>query len=833
MEIVPPSYESATTRDAWSIIAQYIPSSDLCAVSLVCRRWHSVFMPFLWGNPASHFRTENDEVYVALTRFRRTLKYARPEVRMLTHTLHMPPALSEIYGGPRPEWLREIFEYLPCLQSLIVSQLPFFDHNAMMALRGAAPSEVSSRTYNIRLLVAEREPNTTSQGIAETLLRFPELIYLDLSYTTAAKDQSVLSTISQLERLQVLKLRGLGLKDVDAEFVANAVGRRVRFLDLRDNKLTDLALQPILHACFLPPGQAPHVRGHHSRTLPASSSISSISTNLPKPDFLRSPVVDETFREALTVPLTGRSWVEDLPDVGITHLYLADNQLTVDGVASLLVTARLHVLDVGTVIPAEKVDEDLSNSAKQHKVGSEKLIPLLATVAKENLTYLRAHHSICTSTAPQGKSTSDDLLPELSGENGMVGFSELDTDEAQVHEIPANELPVFELAGSTPRPHTPYKPPEDEDTMKEAAPQPAPRRGSTYAPEVILGPGEANGTFSADSILSPSESYNTLSSSPIAFCSSPVSMEDPRGRKIQELLAKRPKSQPRRHGRESIEFLHPFHVPHIETLVLTDVPSHAPLDSPILDSLMSFITACSNEALLATLQAGSDYSLPPGQDRAMAEQARARSLFALRQIVLEIRPVTNTLQPVKSAAWKSVSAQMGHQKSTTGDWDLERLWSEASDDFSFFGETECGIPKYDQGRHSPSSSLQASHSTSNAPIVDVVAELASFRRRKKNEYEQAVRRHSSQRRSTNDTLSPGSLSQYSSLAGSLGRLSPSPSSQSIRALSPVPGPRSAIARHVEGHWKGEVKIVRNATPKGRTGMVDMYGNYFEKGYLYP
>lgn len=63
MEDVLPSYAFATTRDAWIIIAQYIPSSDLCAASLVCRRWHKLLMPFLWGNPASHFGTENDAVY--------------------------------------------------------------------------------------------------------------------------------------------------------------------------------------------------------------------------------------------------------------------------------------------------------------------------------------------------------------------------------------------------------------------------------------------------------------------------------------------------------------------------------------------------------------------------------------------------------------------------------------------------------------------------------------------------------------------------------------------------------------------------------------------------
>lgn len=63
MDLIPPSYESATDRDAWSIIARYIPSSDLCAASLVCQRWHGLFMPFLWGDPASHFGQENDAVY--------------------------------------------------------------------------------------------------------------------------------------------------------------------------------------------------------------------------------------------------------------------------------------------------------------------------------------------------------------------------------------------------------------------------------------------------------------------------------------------------------------------------------------------------------------------------------------------------------------------------------------------------------------------------------------------------------------------------------------------------------------------------------------------------
>ena len=60
---IPPSYEEATARDPWALVASYIESADLCAASLVCRRWHEIFAPCLWGNPASHFGTENDRVY--------------------------------------------------------------------------------------------------------------------------------------------------------------------------------------------------------------------------------------------------------------------------------------------------------------------------------------------------------------------------------------------------------------------------------------------------------------------------------------------------------------------------------------------------------------------------------------------------------------------------------------------------------------------------------------------------------------------------------------------------------------------------------------------------
>ena len=63
MDNIPPSYEVAVARNPWALIAPYIPSAELCALNRVNHGLHHVFAPCLWGNPASHFGTENDRVY--------------------------------------------------------------------------------------------------------------------------------------------------------------------------------------------------------------------------------------------------------------------------------------------------------------------------------------------------------------------------------------------------------------------------------------------------------------------------------------------------------------------------------------------------------------------------------------------------------------------------------------------------------------------------------------------------------------------------------------------------------------------------------------------------
>jgi len=118
------------------------------------------------------------------------------------------------------------------------------------------------------------------------------------------------------------------------------------------------------------------------------------------------------------------------------------------------------------------------------------------------------------------------------------------------------------------------------------------------------------------------------------------------------------------------------------------------------------------------------------------------------------------------------------------------------------------------------------------PQIDVVAELSKFRREKKAEFQRALLLQRQQRNSISSPLSP--LFQ-----------SMTPSSPLQQPPSPGLGKPDPII--LDGYWPGDIKVVRSHGPagkgapglaqqgmgKGTGGSVDIYGNYFEKGYLYP
>ena len=975
MEDVPPSYESAIDKEVWKIVAPWIPSSDLCSACLVSKKWHSIFIAFLWGDPASHFGAQNDAVYVALTRFKRTLKKARPTVRQLTHTLHLPPALSEIYGGPNPTWLRDVLEYLPNLQSLVVSELPFFDHHSLLALRHSSTarrlsfddSEDEMPLYGLKLLLAVREPNSTSSSLAEALRHFPQLVYLDLSYTTPARDASVLAALSTLYDLQVVKLRGVGLRDGEAEVLANAIGTRVRLLDVSDNLLTDMAVRSLLQACFMPADR--HSNTNRSNGRQFEDWPIGIA---PGPDFLsldslRSEQLGQELLKQLMNPLTGRLAFEDIPHRGLTHLYIADNNLSVEGLSSLLKSTRLHVLDGGTVDTVKTIARTISLSSPtgyRDEIsfpGAEKLTPILSTYASNNLTYLRLDHAIVTQKlqsrdAPSPTSSMAELptpitsAAELPPEERMV--FEAPAPAYHPVEMPSEAEPIFELSGESAEPkyelagdciHFALSPPIGE--------APVPSRTASqerlksikgdgaFAPEVVVNGNSqlsdeessdeeiilnASGTGTTarklqsapNGIISKIMETSTAPPSPIPTTPAPQSttprLSIIRIARIETILRKRPvgistRLEPKCAGNgastpseQPITEYHPSALPHLRTLVLTNVPTSVPQSSPVIPALRQLISACADEAQLALLRAKTNYSLPPGRSRQAAEIHHARSLFALRLIVLEIAPIqleakNNVPRSANLKGWHHLRQRMSMSKSSTGDPDSETFWSAAENDFSFFGEEgeeqdECGIYQHDPDKYFPTAHLddkifvsqdelrsggiqapnsphgslrsfetgsslirsptllqsprnlplgrnrRSSSSTSgrdretimaevqgsiptsapvakpqtptkpDEPMLDVVAELAKFRREKKAAYEAALL----QWRIANNP--------HMAMNGAVGN-----SAVTEEKDLPV----------VEGHWKGEIKIVRNAAPKGRTGVVDVYGNYFEKGYLYP
>ncbi|RMZ78885.1 hypothetical protein DV738_g3560, partial [Chaetothyriales sp. CBS 135597] len=973
---VPPSYDSSINPETWAVIAPYV--ADLCACCLVSRKWHSIFAPLLWGDPASHFGIANDAVYVALTRFKKTLRKARLSVRQLTHTLHLPPALSEIYGGPNATWLRDVLEYLPNLQGLIVTRLPFFDHHALTALkpRPRPCSDCERRegdlpVFSLKLLLASSEPNATSQGLAVALPCFPNLVYLDLSFTKPARDPTVLASLGHLRDLQALKLRGVGMRDSDAEVLVNAIGIRVRLLDLRENHLTDMAVRSLMQACFIPSIE-------NSEGAPLNfQQVEDWPVGIaPGPDFfsldsLRGEELDHDLLKQLTNPLTGRLAFEDIPHRGLTHLYISDNKLSVEGLSGLLKSGRLHLLDAGTVdvvkmiLRAESVKSPINCADEVQYPGAEKLVPILAASASKNLTYLRIDHALVTKHTHVFNGHEPPLPTGLGYTRDLPNASELPVRRKSLTELPGpahhalamptSEPRIYELEAAPSEPryelpgdiiHFAVSPPIGERPvmLPEQLTDQGPIRGDgPYAPEVIMAPsGNADyvsGELATMSATCRAETLGGLSkpiqpnTSDAAQIVNGLTIQKPLARlkqslrqaRIDYLLELRPRtlgpmpspSTSHYHAVSNPEAcllttFHPALLPNLRTLVLTNVPAFAPICSPLLSQLKAFISACAAESALSHLLAQTDYSLPPGRARHIAEQAAARRLFALRAIVLEMaQPAHIPKNPYSQRAWLSMS------KSSTGDTDSESLWTAAENDFSFFSEgggeeeVECGIYDHEQDKYFPTAGSDekiiltgdTGEIDLHSPQLGLLSETPSQYHvigrtsvgkilRSPRELPLGRNRRSSNGGQRGSHLvpnfggpgTPELMGHYSPTAPPrqpqglasynppvLQRHASTKSMSSISASTPQQEPiidliaelakwrterkaafESEMAKYhrfkedrnaneeeevippfVEGFWNGEIRVVKNATPKGRSGVVDMYGNYFEKGYLYP
>ena len=752
-------------------------------------------------------------------------------MRRLTHTVHLPPAQSELYDGPHAEWLREVLEQLPNLQSLVVSQLPFFDHSALLALRQSSPGEKLDKhqVFPLRLLIASQCSNTTSAGLGEALLYWPNLVFLDLSDTLAARDNKVLSSFRYMMGLQDLKLRHVNLRDEDVDVLADAIGVRVRSLDIRNNRISDMSIRKLLNTCFLSPvgGQT----GQRNRVItPQDMMHEDWPSGMPRPysvllDEFRGNDLDERFVKRLTKGMVSRLPSEDLPSSGLTHLYIADNFVTVEGIASLVKSESLNVLDAGSVDTAKALVRPRAPSSTSRQIdfsislpGVEKLTPVLSRYGEKNLTYLRVHYAVVTESPPVRGDPTHQV--ELSAEEAPL--PELDAEEAPVYELDST-VPIYELPehNTTPRFELPGDPihftlsPAIGD--KPSLPirqQDQVQREAVFAPEPISSlkildnetqPGSSSTAVDDNKIIAsvhetdkpnrakaflqthpPSENHNLDVTHDASIHSYNIPIIIEQRQKLRSNNADKPNG------------LVPGALPRLRSLVLTNVPC---LDSDhhIVDRLKGFIHDCAEEAKLADIQASlEDKSLyVPGKPRSMFRQHRIRELFALQRLVLEMAPpgsAKNSSTPLSPLT--PPRANFNHGRSSTEDADSEAFWSAQENDFSFFGDEECGLPENEPGMHFPMSSLSEkmvlpmeNANPAALPMlqkpkeqsvgVNVIEELTKYRKDRKAAYERAL---------------------------------------------------GVGEKYVDGYWRGEVNIVRYSGHKPMyNGNIDWYGNYFEKG----
>jgi hypothetical protein len=311
-------------------------------------------------------------------KFIRALPKARLELRSLVHTLKFSSIKKSDYDLEMTSWLADVLNLLPNLQSFIAQGLPSLDHRSLQILTNRARhkslrGQVTS--FNVRLMDASQCQNVTPQGLIDVIPLFANVLYLSLSYTPSVRDGHVLDALRNLQGLQILKLRGVGLRDDDVARLAKAIKLRVRSLDVRDNRITDEGAKALLRECLLTDDS------DHGR-----SARPNMADPLDNEDF------ESYILHTFTTKFADRLWIEDTPAQGLTHLYISGNSLTAGCVNEIARTGRLHVLDVGNLTKDYPAEPLYRSEPASQSPGLEHLPSTLLKHAAATLTLLRIDH---------------------------------------------------------------------------------------------------------------------------------------------------------------------------------------------------------------------------------------------------------------------------------------------------------------------------------------------------------------------------------------------------------------------------------------------------------
>lgn len=708
----------------------------------------------------------------------------------------------------------------------MVNGLPFFDHAALLTLRHASPwwntyRRTAFPVFALRLLDASGCTNATSTGLTEALPHFPNLVSLDLSRTPAARSDVVLGKLKYLRSLRVLNLEGLGLKDAEFEIVATSIGSRVRSLNVNDNYLTDASARLLLEHCL----KETTIPEHTTRGPLPPVEHGRLSGDL---DALESEDLVSHLRQRLTKGFTGSLAIEEGRDIGVTHLYLSRNSVTVEAISGLLRSKRLRVLDVGVLPavlmrPTEPSHEDVDDSMDLPSVA--KMTPILSEFSAAKMRYLRINYQIVTKDAPAEVLSSPraelagnlghyappnavelEAPPrlEVQGFNCSIALSELGSAENAVFELPGSPAFPAELPGSIPKELPPTRRKIDSlgrtPSIKVTSDPVEIKRGAAYAPEAVVvdplvspvSPLSANNEPRRSSRTGESTPDHSGGLTPLVDSSQNSVFNEPLGRRSRHnstsFVEERRARLELRQSQENR--LHPGMLPKVQTLVLTDVPTSTD-DPDLIRRLIQYIKDAAEEASIARQRSRHTYMLPPGRSRNIAEREYARGLFALKRIVFEMAP-PSVIHKKISTSWRAYPT-----KSSTEDVDSEAFWEAATHDFSFFDDEECGVPTREPGRGLPLAAMSglelAVHHPAPAPQlrraepapqpqIDVISEIGKFRRDRKAAYQNLL---------------------------DMGEADP----------------------EVEGYWPGDITVVRKPMG-GDEGELDCYGNRYQGWGLY-
>jgi hypothetical protein len=232
---------------------------------------------------------------------------------------------------------------------------------------------------------------------------------------------------------------------------------------------------------------------------------------------------------------------------------------------------------------------------------------------------------------------------------------------------------------------------------------------------------------------------------------------------IDEITQRRHRTEAReRHPRR----FKPSMLPNLKTLMLTDVPLSTRRRN-VPESLRLFIQECAEEEELAQLEdllKHQDETHPPNWDYCPTTPLK------LQQLVLEMTSQPEPALPPRSPHRSSYALHRPHResftKSSTEDPDSEMFMNASMSDFSFFGEDDGGLLVSEGRIDSPMFYDEGLilERQEHGHLIDVVSELASFRREKRKRFEAME-----------------------------------------RFVTPC-----RIERALLGHWAGEVKVVRKS-----------------------